>query len=423
MLAIVNVLIFSPLFWLTKTILLQTFLLLALTVAWRAYKTLLVGLRVPLVGWRPCKMRPVQPDQAVLVTGATSGIGLALSKHLFRSGYSVVAAYYDSRESGHQELKQLAAQSGAKQNRILFVELDVRSDESISRAYLECQALLAANKLHLYALINNAGLGSLQPFAWLQRKTIKNLVETNLLGNLLMTREFLPLLLPPSLSSSSDGTQTSRSRAGRILFVSSGLGLVPGATYATYGITKQAQIYLAQSLNLELEQRYGIKSIAMVPHNFIKNTNICASNVKQNELAWAELKPIERDLFGREFNDHIRLTKSLDEATRELKSRAATKGAKKTTNNPGNPLLEAARRALHLLRDIHDSLNGVNKHLSLEESGALECFERALRLESPPEIMFAGDNIFQLIVGSLLVSLPTSCSSLLGNAVAPSLYK
>lgn len=369
---------------------LYTLLAVTLTMAWQAAK-LYLGPR-----------RPISPREAVLITGATSGIGLAVTKHLLRAGYSVFVGFYDAREAGHAELKQLA-QERAKQmsvsgQKMIFIELDVRSEASIARAYGECSRALEEHSLELHALINNAGLGSLQPFAWLQRRTIRALVETNLLGTLLMTREFLPLL--------------ARAKSPRILNVASGLGFTPGPTYAVYGLTKAAQVFFTNALNTESQQ---VRSVAIVPHNFIKNTNITAANVKQNELGWEELKPLERELYAREYKEHVALAKALEHST---KTHA---GKTRTSSKQGNENLLTQLKA-HL-RGIKQALVGENAAPNLEQSGVLESFELALTLTSPPAHMFAGDKFFQLLVGSLLLALPASYGNLMSPLVKQSLYK
>jgi len=390
-------LVVSPALWVFKSIAIYFALIVALTSLWRAYK----------IHWarRGKNLRPVSGTDAILITGATSGIGLAVAKHLYKLGYSIVVGYYDSNETGYSELKQLASSRAKHQTdqKMLFIGMDVKSQASISKAYEQCTAALADNKLQLYALINNAGLGSLQPFAWLQRHTIRALIETNLLGSLLMTREFLPLLV--------------RSK-GRILNVSSGLGLVPGATYATYGITKSAQIYFTRCLNMELGSAYGIKSVAVIPHNLIKNTNICSRNVKNNEDAWSEMKPLEHQLYKQEFEQHCKLAKSLEAATREH-----SKLVKEKTKKAMEAKSFGAWRMISTCWEVLERLRGENAAETLEESGALECFEDALRLADPPEHIFAGDNIYNLVIGSILLSMPTSCIGLLGSAVSPSLYR
>lgn len=397
-----------PLLWLLKSLAVYFSLVLALTVAYRIYKII----------WAGRNKRPVSSRDAVLITGATSGLGLALAKYLYKIGYTVIVGYYDPKEAGYNQLKQLSNDTKSKKSdqKILFLELDVRKQESISKAYAECTQLFEQHNLKLCALINNAGVGSLQPFAWLQRRIIRNIVETNLLGCLMMTREFMPLLVKAH---------------GRVLNVSSGLGLIPGPTYTTYGITKMAQVYFTRCLNFELKSRFGVQSVAVIPHNYIKNTNICSLNVKNNENAWEELTAQERQIYEKEFREHCRLAKSLEEATKEHSimtnehkfnksiTPANNQQSNKTHNNNSNWLWIL----LNGLKEVANRLQGKNAAITLEESGTLECFEAALRLEDPPEHIFAGDNIYNLIIGSLILSLPSSCMNLLSTSVAPSLYK
>lgn len=428
-----------PVWWLASSLLTYSLLVLTLIILWRTYKTYLVR-RVSFLKSR--LMKPVDSRQAVMITGATSGIGLAVAKHLVGVGYSVIATYYDSSEAGYEELRQIRqhlADSSSGGQKLLLVALNVRETKEVEQAHSIIEAWLEKYKLQLCGLINNAGMGSLQPFSWLQRVNIFRLVDTNITGSLLVTREFLPLL--------------ARCESGaRLIYVSSGLGLVPGATYATYGMTKCALVYFSRCMNLELKERYNIQSVAILPHNFIKNTNICAANVKTNELAWDELTSKEKKLYKREFDQHLNLAKALEKATREhaRTSRRETSDFETNISSLDNnnynhndhansskkhsprrevagglvgTLKRWASLVVKFLQGVVCSLNGGNSSLTLEESGALECFEDALRLRDPPEQMFAGNTIFQLLIGSLLTALPNSCSGLLSASVVPSLYK
>lgn len=392
-------------FWLIKSLIIYFVLIVALHSLWRAIKIILAR------NWK----KPVSGREAILISGATSGIGLAISKYLYKLGYSIIVGYYDSQEIGYSQLKQMAEDTNLKVNedqKMMFIQLNVCDVNSISEAYKKVSILLSNNDLKLYSLINNAGLGSLQPFAWLQRNEIQNIINTNLTGTLLMTREFLPLLVESK---------------GRILNVSSGLGFTPGSTFTTYGATKCALIYLTNSLNNELKSQFGVKSIAVIPHNYIKNTNICSSIVTRNQNAWSELKEKEKLLYNEQYNEHCSLLQSLEEETRKHVSKACN------NNNNNNKIRqqqqltkqqnESGFQFQNLVTDFLDRLKGKNSASSLEESGALECFEDALRLIEPPQHIFAGDNIYNILVASFIFSWPISCNNLLGRSISPSLYR
>ena len=417
-------LLVSFIFWIATTLLSQFLVVFGITLIWRAYKTVLVR----KVGFlRRRNLKPVEARQAVLITGASSGIGLAVAKHLYKVGYSIIATYYDPKDPGMAELRQLAQQkvdSPTGSKKLFLHQLDVTKDDQVRHLKEEVTKQLNEHKLVLYGLINNAGLGSLQQFAWLQRKNIANLINTNIYGALMMTREFLPLLAKNKADGDNGGA--------RLLFLSSGLAFIPGATYATYGITKSAHLYFSRCMNLELKERYGIQSVAVIPHNFIKNTNICSLNVQNNKSAWEELDPLERSLYAQEYEQQLELTRSLERATKETIAKSSIQGEEQASKrrqatgpvaSEENLLLSACKSVVALFKDIIQCLQGLNKFATFEESGALVCFEDALRLRDPPEQIFAGDTTFQLTIGTLLLSLPQSCIGLLSSSVAPSLYK
>jgi hypothetical protein len=145
---------------------------------------------------------------------------------------------------------------------------------------------------------------------------------------------------------------------------------------------------------------------------------------------------MEKKFYKKEFDEHLDLAKSLEEATKQHARRANSDLTAETTTKkaqslprqkPESTVAERLKQLLDsvvtFLYGVKSSIQGENSALTLEESGALECFEDALRLTDPPEQMFAGDTIFQLLIGSLLLTLPNSWVGLLSASVAPSIYK
>ena len=135
-----------------------------------------------------CRKLKPSSSQAILITGATSGIGLSLCKYFHRLGYSVIVTYYSDQEVGYAELVELNERSD-KVNSFYFVSLNVRSEESIANSYRIVSDILAKNGLQLLALINNAGVAQFHKGQWDSRRAIRALIETNLLGTIRIVRQ------------------------------------------------------------------------------------------------------------------------------------------------------------------------------------------------------------------------------------------
>ena len=179
-----------------------------------------------------------------LVTGANKGIGLETARQLAEKGYHIFLAAR-KRDAG-------AAAAGTLQKQRLsvsFVELDVADPASIQTAV---QAVSGAAD-HLDVLVNNAAvLGDndgnvLSVPAELVRETF----ETNTLGPLLVTQAFAPLL--------------AKSRAGRVVNVSSGVGALHSMdSYApAYSISKTALNAVTRQLAAALRsKRISVNSVS-----------------------------------------------------------------------------------------------------------------------------------------------------------------
>lgn len=117
---------------------------------------------------------------AVLVTGAGSGIGLAITQALLQAGHAVFAA---ARRPAHlQMLQSLGATALA---------LDVRDAAQVQ---LAAEAIRHAS-LGLHGLVHNAGIGGLGVLQSWPDEDLQTLFDTNVFGPQRLTRALLPLLL------------------------------------------------------------------------------------------------------------------------------------------------------------------------------------------------------------------------------------
>ena len=165
-----------------------------------------------------------------LVTGGGRGIGRAIAQALAGPDTCVAVAGRTRAEldATVEDLEGLGGQA-------LAVEMDVTSEESVSAGMRE----LGNKAAHLDVLVNNAGVGGGEPVAGSNVARWRNIVDTNVTGTYLVTREAIGLMR--------DG--------GRIVNISSVLGRfgVPG--YTAYCASKHGVIGFTRALALELAPR------------------------------------------------------------------------------------------------------------------------------------------------------------------------
>jgi NAD(P)-dependent dehydrogenase (short-subunit alcohol dehydrogenase family) len=124
-------------------------------------------------------------SRTILITGASRGIGLALTEAALTAGHTVVAAARDPHGAA------LRALAGRYDKRLHLVPLDVRSDTSLCEAVGEVTGRVD----RIDVLVNNAGVGGGgAPFGELQRAQMAAVLDVNALSPLLVTQAFLPML-------------------------------------------------------------------------------------------------------------------------------------------------------------------------------------------------------------------------------------
>jgi NAD(P)-dependent dehydrogenase (short-subunit alcohol dehydrogenase family) len=161
--------------------------------------------------------------EKVFITGASRGIGLGLTKIFLNLGDQVFAACRTPQKNAElQALKQKYT------SQLILVSMAVNSDESVKKAAQE----VAAQTAQLDLLMNNAGISPGPANAKLEDVDLKNCreaYETNVLGPMRVTREFLSLLR--------------KSRNPRVVHTTSGLASLSGKSeggFYAYGVSKAA---------------------------------------------------------------------------------------------------------------------------------------------------------------------------------------
>ena len=151
----------------------------------------------------------VETQPVALVTGASAGIGEAAAHALVGAGFTV---YGTSRR----------AAAGEKRDGVVFLPLDVTDDGSAAGVVRE--VLERSGRIDV--LVNNAGVGIAGAAEESSIEQARALFETNVFGSIRMTRAVLPHMREQG--------------SGRIINVSSVLGLVPAPFMALYAATKHA---------------------------------------------------------------------------------------------------------------------------------------------------------------------------------------
>ncbi len=179
--------------------------------------------------------------RAVLLTGASGGIGRATALLLARAGARLTLF-----ARSEKPLRDLVAGVASAGGESIAVTGDVRSVADAARAVAETTARFG----RLDALVNNAGLGYLREIEEATDAEIQEQIETNLLGACRMARAALPAL---------------RANPGSaIVNVSSYAGRVGAPHYSFYNASKFGLIGLSEGWRRELRP-FGIRVTTVIP--------------------------------------------------------------------------------------------------------------------------------------------------------------
>lgn len=121
----------------------------------------------------------------ILITGTSSGIGLAASVELAKRGERVFASMRDLSKSGH--LRAALEEAGVQAT---ILQLDVTDDASVRRAVTD--VISAAGSIDV--LLNNAGIGAVGPLELTSDEEMLRIFDTNVFGVLRTVRAVLPFM-------------------------------------------------------------------------------------------------------------------------------------------------------------------------------------------------------------------------------------
>lgn len=182
---------------------------------------------------------------AVLITGASTGLGRACAIHLVREGWLVFAGVRSERDA--RAVESDARQDAGAKGELVPVMLDVTSAKQIADAAELIKSRVGADGLR--GLVNNAGVGVFGPAEFVSIDDWRRQFEINLFGQIAVTQAMLPLLRAAAAGS---GTAGNRAGSARIVLMSSIAGLVGQPILGPYSASKRALESLGDTLRLEL---------------------------------------------------------------------------------------------------------------------------------------------------------------------------
>jgi len=185
--------------------------------------------------------RAEETQRAVLVTGASTGIGRLIAERLAADGHFVYA--------GARKPADIAALSAIEN--IQGVRLDVTVQHDIDAAV----KLVEAGGRGLHAVVNNAGVNVLAPLIEIDEDELDFLFDVNIYGPYRITKAFAPQIIKSQ---------------GRIVNISSISGTLSGPLYGIYAMSKHALEAYTDSLAIEMDI-LGVKVIGVEPGNYKTN--------------------------------------------------------------------------------------------------------------------------------------------------------
>lgn len=184
--------------------------------------------------------------RVALITGGSKGLGKAMATGLAEAGADIIIASRHENEL-QDALDEITASSGV---RGAYFVTDMNDREQVKA--LAANALERMGKVDI--LINNAGSNAPEEAEHIKEENWDRIVELNLTSCMLLTRELIP--------------QMKQRQWGRIIHLSSIMGLSSAQGRGVYSATKSALIGLARASALELGE-HGITVNCIAPGPFL----------------------------------------------------------------------------------------------------------------------------------------------------------
>jgi short-subunit dehydrogenase len=196
----------------------------------------------------------------LVITGASSGLGLAIAKQAAAKGASLILLARDPQklEQAHEQLKRYAVITKC-------FTTDVSAREQVKATFARIESQFG----RIDVLINNAGFGLFQRLAEMSLEEYERMISINYLGAVYCTKYALPMML--------------RQQSGHMINIASQSGKVGTPKTSAYAASKHALLGFTNSIRHELRQD-GITVSAVNPGPistpFLKQADVSGTYVQ-----------------------------------------------------------------------------------------------------------------------------------------------
>ena len=179
---------------------------------------------------------------AVLITGASSGIGAVFAQELAKQNKNLVLV-----ARSEDKLQQIAEKLQAKyQVEIQVIKQDLTEADAVNKIFTK----LESQQINIDFLINNAGFGDYGSFNQSKWETQQRMIQLNILALVELTHKYLPIMISNNY--------------GRIINVASTAAFLPMPYLSVYAATKAFVLNFTEAVWAE-NQNTGVKILALCP--------------------------------------------------------------------------------------------------------------------------------------------------------------